>query len=187
MALDLRVVNIIGVQLQYNIPRNSNSARFDSSSNDDEIIIRQRWFFLLMVQLLEFELVFQRNIPCRTSALQGRQYTLEVLGNDVRCFESYRMEPYVFRNLCDTLRLHCGITDSRNGITVEEMVGRVRHMIQEYFPKLLHWTNFQCHVVDFQTFRDIWLYTRGNDITEVISVGAIHRQQRMSFLISATH
>ncbi|PKI77735.1 hypothetical protein CRG98_001859 [Punica granatum] len=33
------------------------------------------------------------------------------------------MNPHIFHNLCDTLRANCGIRDSRNGMTVEEMVG----------------------------------------------------------------
>ncbi|PKI68529.1 hypothetical protein CRG98_011078 [Punica granatum] len=58
---------------------------------------------------------FTKNQQDTTSSAKKR--------SDVRFFESFRMEPHVFRNLCDTLRMSCGITDSRKGVTVEEQVG----------------------------------------------------------------
>ncbi|PKI70110.1 hypothetical protein CRG98_009497 [Punica granatum] len=76
----------------------------------------------LALEIVAAEEEVSRNIPCRTSHLQGRYYIEEVLGNDTRCYENFNMNPHVFHNLCDTLRANCGIRNSRNGITVEEMV-----------------------------------------------------------------
>ncbi|XP_031402558.1 uncharacterized protein LOC116212121 [Punica granatum] len=75
----------------------------------------------LALEIVAAEEEVSRNIPCRTSHLQGRYYIEEVLGNDTRCYENFNMNPHVFHNLCDTLRANCGIRNSRNGITVEEM------------------------------------------------------------------
>ncbi|PKI37025.1 hypothetical protein CRG98_042584 [Punica granatum] len=77
----------------------------------------------LALEIVAAEEDVPRNIPCQTSRLQGRYYIEEVLGNDTRCYENFRMNPHVFHNLCDTLRANCGIRNSRNGMTVEEMVG----------------------------------------------------------------
>ncbi|PKI64753.1 hypothetical protein CRG98_014885 [Punica granatum] len=107
--------------------RNASSSGYANNSSNDDPNSRRRAFFNLMMQYDQLDDPVPRNRPCRNSALQGRQYIVELLGSDVRCFESFRMEPYVFRNLCDTLRLRCGITDTSRGITVEEQVERFQH------------------------------------------------------------
>ncbi|KAK9280578.1 hypothetical protein L1049_014272 [Liquidambar formosana] len=43
--------------------------------------------------------------PCRTSILTGYGFVREVLdGNPTRCYELFRMEKYVFHQLCSTLK-----------------------------------------------------------------------------------
>ncbi|XP_031378611.1 protein ANTAGONIST OF LIKE HETEROCHROMATIN PROTEIN 1-like [Punica granatum] len=98
--------------------RHGNSRRNDNQSRDAQLM---RIYLALEIAAAEEDV--PRNIPCRTSRLQGRYYIEEVLGNDTRCYENFRMNPHVFHNLCDTLRANCGIRNSRNGMTVEEMVG----------------------------------------------------------------
>ncbi|XP_031387300.1 protein ANTAGONIST OF LIKE HETEROCHROMATIN PROTEIN 1-like [Punica granatum] len=98
--------------------RHGNSRRNDNQSRDAQLM-----GIYLALEIAAAEESVPRNIPCRTSRLQGRYYIEEVLGNDTRCYENFRMNPHVFHNLCDTLRANCGIRNSRNGMTVEEMVG----------------------------------------------------------------
>ncbi|XP_031392200.1 protein ALP1-like [Punica granatum] len=98
--------------------RHGNSRRNDNQSRDAQLM-----GIYLALEIAAAEEDVPRNIPCRTSRLQGRYYIEEVLGNDTRCYENFRMNPHVFHNLCDTLRANCGIRNSRNGMTVEEMVG----------------------------------------------------------------
>ncbi|XP_031393173.1 protein ALP1-like isoform X1 [Punica granatum] len=98
--------------------RHGNSRRNDNQSSDAQLM-----GIYLALEIAAAEEDVPRNIPCRTSRLQGRYYIEKVLGNDTRCYENFRMNPHIFHNLCDTLRANCGIRNSRNGMTVEEMVG----------------------------------------------------------------
>ncbi|PKI72569.1 hypothetical protein CRG98_006946 [Punica granatum] len=106
-----------------NMPRNSNFTRYDSSSNDDEIVVRQRWFFLLM--------------DC-IGAIDGTHVAAYIPREN--------RVPYFDRNAEITQNILAAC--SHDMMFTYVMTGwRVRHMIQEYFPKLLHWSNFQRHVV----------------------------------------
>ncbi|PIA58824.1 hypothetical protein AQUCO_00500634v1 [Aquilegia coerulea] len=70
--------------------------------------------------VLEYESLFVDKTPCRTSILRGKEYILEVLeGNPTRCFESFRMKPHVFRNLCDRLKMIKVLQDQKD-VSVEE-------------------------------------------------------------------
>ncbi|WOK93353.1 hypothetical protein Cni_G02050 [Canna indica] len=57
--------------------------------------------------------------PVRTSALFGVTYVQELMHSRVRCYKNLRMEPNLFRRLCDELR-GFGLEDQR--ISVEEGV-----------------------------------------------------------------
>ncbi|PIA29519.1 hypothetical protein AQUCO_05900030v1 [Aquilegia coerulea] len=70
--------------------------------------------------VLEYESLFVDKTPYRTSILTGKEYILEVLeGNPTRCFESFRMKPHVFRNLCDRLKMMKVLQDQKD-VSVEE-------------------------------------------------------------------
>ncbi|XP_031405843.1 protein ALP1-like [Punica granatum] len=105
------------------MPRHGNSRRNETQPSDEEDYDNELMWIYLALENAAAEQHVPRNIPCRTSTLQGRHYIEEVLANDTRCFENFRMHPHVFHNLCDTLRANCGIRNTRKGTTVEEMVG----------------------------------------------------------------
>ncbi|XP_031392120.1 protein ALP1-like [Punica granatum] len=105
------------------MPRHGNSRRNETQPSYEEDYDNELTWIYLALENAAAEQHVPRNIPCRTSTLQGRHYIEEVLPNDTRCFENFRMNPHVFHNLCDTLRANCGIRNTRKGTTVEEMVG----------------------------------------------------------------
>ncbi|PKI45719.1 hypothetical protein CRG98_033852 [Punica granatum] len=101
----------------------SNSARYDDDSSGEDDNNPGDLAVLLAIQAATSEQHIPRSRPYRNSRLRGRQYIHEVLSNETRCFENFRMDPHVFHNLYDTLRLNYGIRTTRNGTTVEEMLG----------------------------------------------------------------
>ncbi|XP_031388345.1 uncharacterized protein LOC116201300 [Punica granatum] len=105
------------------MPRHVNSPRYDNSWSDDDDSSVDDLPVLLAISDAMSAQQAPRARPCRTSALQGSEYINEVLSNDTRCYENFRMDPHVFHNLCDTLRVNCGIRNTRKGMTVEEMLG----------------------------------------------------------------
>ncbi|PKI35895.1 protein ALP1-like [Punica granatum] len=104
------------------MPRNRNSRQNDNQATYEEDYDTELMWIYLALENAVAEQHVPGNIPCRTSSLQGRHYIEEVLANDTRCYENFRMNPHVFHNLCDTLRANYGIKNSRKGMTVEEMV-----------------------------------------------------------------
>lgn len=92
----------------------------DSSSSSDDDFDDDMVDLLMVRYIMEWERLFVEKTPCRTSMLSGKQYILEVLvGNPTRCYESFRMKPHVFRNLCDRLKMMHVLQDSRN-VSAEE-------------------------------------------------------------------
>ncbi|PKI49452.1 hypothetical protein CRG98_030144 [Punica granatum] len=127
--------------------RNGMSSSNDNNPGDNENERMQRMFYSLMMQYDQMEDPVPQNLPCRNSALQGRQYIVELLGSDVRCFESFRLEPHVFRNLCDTLRLRCGITDTRKGqyYVVDAGFSNIPRYLAPYKGERYHRSDFPHH------------------------------------------
>ncbi|GMP62181.1 hypothetical protein CsSME_00024379 [Camellia sinensis var. sinensis] len=89
---------------------------FDSDSDDENIQ------FLVCVALHEYCNTYLQPRPCRTSILQGHDYVLEILnGHERRSKENFRMEPDVFINLCEALKVYGKLEHSRY-LTVQEQV-----------------------------------------------------------------
>ncbi|CAL5342174.1 unnamed protein product [Camellia sinensis] len=86
-------------------------------NSDDENIQ-----FLVCVALHEYCNTYLQPRPCRTSILQGLDYVLEILnGHERRSKENFRMEPDVFINLCEALKVYGKLEHSRY-LTVQEQV-----------------------------------------------------------------
>ena len=69
---------------------------------------------MLLLLLKEQTNVFVDRFPCRTSAHSGKEYIREVVyGNPIQCYESFRMKPHVFLNLCDKMKQLGLLKDSR--------------------------------------------------------------------------
>ena len=95
------------------------SANDSSSSDDDDDSVID---LMMAKYFIEHERDFVERIPYRTSMLSGKEYIVEVLlGNPTRCYESFRMAPHVFVNLCNRLKLMGLLKDNKN-VSVEEGV-----------------------------------------------------------------
>ena len=92
---------------------------FDSSSDDEDELLED---LRALRFLLECRKSLKKRVSCRTSILTGKMYTLEFLSSDTRCFESFRMEVHVFKNLCDKLKSMNLLVDDKK-VSVEEGVG----------------------------------------------------------------
>ncbi|CAL5395826.1 unnamed protein product [Camellia sinensis] len=91
---------------------------FDSDSDDENIQ------FLVCVALHEYCNTYLQPRPCRTSILQGHDYVLEILnGHERRSKENFRMEPDVFINLCEALKVYERFQHS--GQTISKYFNRV--------------------------------------------------------------
>ncbi|KAL5699871.1 hypothetical protein ACHQM5_030707 [Ranunculus cassubicifolius] len=95
------------------------SSSSSSSSSDDEYDDDMMDLFMVKYALESKRLFVDRN-PCRTSMLSGKNYIIEVLvGNPTRCFESFRMKPHVFMNLCVRLKM-MGVLEDTKDVSAEE-------------------------------------------------------------------
>ena len=61
-------------------------------------------------------------IPCRTSALTGWAWVMELLSNKTRCHENLRMSMELFLALCGELVNKYGLEVPYKGVRVEESV-----------------------------------------------------------------
>ena len=94
----------------------------DSSSTDSSDLDDELGDMLIVSLILEYERSFVSKIPCRTSMLTGKMYTLEFLaGHEARCYDSFRMEKHIFINFCNTLKDIANLRDGKN-VSVEEGV-----------------------------------------------------------------
>ena len=92
----------------------SSSSSSDEEEDDD-------MFFLLM--FVENKNNYIPKEPQRISMLTGDAFIKEILnGNPRTCYELFRMDRSIFTSLCNYLRTHKFLTNSR-WITVEEAVG----------------------------------------------------------------
>ena len=109
-----------------NLTINSTSSSLSSgSSSDDDDMLN----LSMMNYLMDSEGIFIDRLPCRTSALTGREYIKEVLlRNPTRCYEGFRMRPHVFRTLCDRVRMMELLKDSRE-VSVEEGVAMALYIL----------------------------------------------------------
>ena len=119
-----------------------------SNSSTESSDLDEEFGELIMIQLImEYQKSFINKVPCRTSILTGRMYTLEFLaGHEARCYESFRMEKHVFMNLCNTLKVVANLNNGKN-VSVEEAVAmfliiichNLRHrVVAERFQHSLH-------------------------------------------------
>ncbi|GJZ51890.1 hypothetical protein Tco_0606405 [Tanacetum coccineum] len=92
----------------------SSSSSSSSDEDDDEFDM------MMFLFLKENTKAFIDRIPCRTSMLSGKEYVREILcGNPIQCYESFRMKPHVFLNLCDKLKMMELLQDTSD-VSVEE-------------------------------------------------------------------
>ena len=92
----------------------SSSSSSSSDEDDDDLDM------MMFMFLKENTKAFIDRIPCRTSMLSGKEYVREILcGNPTICYESFRMKPHVFWNLCDKLKMMELLKDTRD-VSVEE-------------------------------------------------------------------
>ncbi|RVW89736.1 hypothetical protein CK203_047240 [Vitis vinifera] len=70
----------------------------------------------------EYEEIFLCKTPQRTSMLSGAQFVRDMIeGHPQTCYELFRMDKETFMNLCDHLKRHENLQDTRF-VTVEEAV-----------------------------------------------------------------
>lgn len=89
---------------------------FDFDDDDDVMYIL---FNLLYVG---FHKIQSSRQPCRTFALKGHDYVIELLnGNDRRCFDCFRMKRTTFIRFCEDLKSKTDLKASKY-LTVQEKV-----------------------------------------------------------------
>ena len=89
---------------------------FDSDDDDDGICILFTLFYMSLHRIQSSKQ------PCRTSALRGHDYVIELLnGNDSRCFDCFRMKRITFIRFCEDLKSKTNLKSSRY-LTVQEKV-----------------------------------------------------------------
>ena len=99
----------------------SSSSSSDEHDDDNDM--------MMLMFLKEYTNVFVDRFPCRTSVLSGKEYIREVVcGNPIQCYESFRMKPHVFLNLCDKMKQLGLLKDSRN-VSVEEGMAMSLHIL----------------------------------------------------------
>ena len=88
----------------------------DEDNNDIDIYIH------MINYIMEHKRKFIEKIPCKTSMHRGVAYILEVfLENQTGYYENFCMRPYVFRNLCDQLKMVSLIGNSKD-MSIKESV-----------------------------------------------------------------
>ncbi|WOK93943.1 hypothetical protein Cni_G02644 [Canna indica] len=96
--------------------------------DDDEVFENALEECLVAIAVRVGNYISSRSLrqPVRTSALSGATYVQELMHSRVRCYENLRMEPNLFRRLCDELK-GFGLEDQR--ISVEEGVAMFLYTI----------------------------------------------------------
>ncbi|KAL0539375.1 hypothetical protein IC582_023586 [Cucumis melo] len=98
------------------IQDNHSDDGFNSDDNDDGICILFTLFYMSL------HMIQYSKQPCRTSALRGHDYVIELLnGNDSRCFDFFRMKRITFIRFCEDLKSKTNLKSSRY-LTVQEKV-----------------------------------------------------------------
>ncbi|KAL0561426.1 hypothetical protein IC582_001853 [Cucumis melo] len=78
--------------------------------------------FLLTLFYMSLHRIQSSKQPCRTSALRGHDYVIELLnGNDRRYFDCFRKKRITFIRLCEDLKSKTNLKSSRY-LTVQEKV-----------------------------------------------------------------
>ena len=81
------------------IQDNHSDDDLDSDDDDDGICILFTLFYMSL------HMIQSSKQPCRTSALRGHDYVIELLnGNDNRCFDCFRMKRIAFIRFCEDLK-----------------------------------------------------------------------------------
>ncbi|XP_057484020.1 uncharacterized protein LOC130770545 isoform X2 [Actinidia eriantha] len=70
----------------------------------------------------EYNMRYVDKIPCRTSALTGWAWLMELLSNKIQCHENLRMSRELFLALCGELVNKYGLLVTDKGVRVEESV-----------------------------------------------------------------
>ncbi|KAL4018331.1 hypothetical protein IC575_021922 [Cucumis melo] len=98
------------------IPDNHSDDDFYSDDDDDGI------FILFTLVYMSLHRIQSSKQPCRTSALRGHDYVIELLnGNDSSCFDCFRMKRITFIRFCEDLKSKTNLKSSRY-LTVQEKV-----------------------------------------------------------------
>ncbi|KAL0556734.1 hypothetical protein IC582_005250 [Cucumis melo] len=89
----------------------------DDDDDDDGI------FILFTLFYMSLHMIQPSKQPCRTSALRGHDYMIELLnGNDSRCFGCFRMKRPTFIRFCEDLKSKTNLKSSKYLIVQEKVV-----------------------------------------------------------------
>nr|KAJ0212679.1 hypothetical protein LSAT_V11C400165520 [Lactuca sativa] len=97
----------------------------NSSNDNEECVMEEDREFEMLCGLALKGIILARNLrtPCHTSDRTGRMFITEVLnGHRRRCYELFRLNVPVFRQLCLDLATNYGLQQSRK-VSIEESVG----------------------------------------------------------------
>ncbi|RVW22028.1 uncharacterized protein LOC104877720 isoform X1 [Vitis vinifera] len=98
----------------------SSGELYDSTSSSEEGDDLDEIFIAHIMN--EYEEIFLCKTPQRTSMLSGAQFVRDMIeGHPQTCYELFRMDKETFMNLCDHLKRHENLQDTRF-VTVEEAV-----------------------------------------------------------------
>ena len=99
------------------IQDNHSDDDFDSDDDDDGIFILFTLFYMSLHRIQSSKQ------PCRTSALRGHDYVIELLnGNDSRCFDCFRMKRITFIRFYKDLKSKTNLKSSRYLIVQEKLL-----------------------------------------------------------------
>ena len=98
----------------------SNGSLYESTSyskDDDDL------YEIFIAQIMkEYEEIFLSNIPQRTFMLSGAKFIRDILDDHPQtCYELFKMDKQTFFNLCDHLKRHENLKDTR-WVTIAEAV-----------------------------------------------------------------
>ena len=97
----------------------------NSSNDNEECWVEEDREFEMLCGLALKGIILARNLrtPCHTSDRTGHMFITEVLnGHPRRCYEMFRLNVPVFRQLCIDLTTNYGLQQTRN-VSIEESVG----------------------------------------------------------------
>ncbi|RVW84970.1 hypothetical protein CK203_039527 [Vitis vinifera] len=98
----------------------SSGSLYESTSSSEEGDDLDEIFIAHIMN--EYEEIFLCKTPQRTSMLSGAQFVRDMIeGHPQTCYELFQMDKETFMNLCDHLKRHENLQDTRF-VTVEEAV-----------------------------------------------------------------
>ena len=106
-------------------PHNDNDDSIEHATVAHYVARRRNRNTLLLAAIAnveQYNMSYVDKIPCRTSALTGWAWIMELLSNKTRCHENLRMSRELFLALCGELVNKYGLEVPEKGVRVEESV-----------------------------------------------------------------